>query len=60
MAYAAEAEFGTTFLKGQGSVPIRKALEETKWPQPPTTVQVDNYTETGIANKKSSKNVKGI
>ena len=52
MASVAEAEFGTTFLNGKEAVPIRTTLEEMKWPHPPTPIQVDNSTATGIANKK--------
>ena len=52
VASAAEAEFGTIFLNGQEAVPIRTTLEEIKWSQPPTPVLVENYTATGIANRK--------
>ena len=52
VASAAEAEFGTILLNGQEAVPIRKTLEEMKWTQPPTPIQVDNYTATGISNRQ--------
>ena len=57
VASVAEAEFGTTFLNGQESVPTRTTSDEMKWPQPPTPVQVDNSTETGIANRQIKQKV---
>ena len=50
-ASAAEAEYGALFLNGQSAVPIRTALIEMHHPQPPTLIQVYNYTTAGIANK---------
>ena len=52
MASAAEADFGTTFLNGQEAVTIRTTLEEMRWPQPLTPVQVENYTVTSISNRQ--------
>ena len=36
----------------QEAVPIRTTLEEMKWPQPLTHVQVYNSNTTGISNRK--------
>ena len=44
-------------MNGQESVPIRTTLEEMKWPQPPTPVQVDNSTATGIPNRIIKQNI---
>ena len=52
VASAAETEFGTIYLNGQEAIPMRTTLDKIKWPQPPTPVQVDNYTATGISNRK--------
>ena len=49
---AAETEFGTVFINAKEAVPIRTALEETRWPQLPTPVQVDSTTADGIANRQ--------
>ena len=38
-------------LNGQAAVPIRTTLIEMHHPQPPTLIQVDNYTAVGIAIK---------
>ena len=51
MASAAEAEYCALFLNGQSAVPIRTTLVEMHHPQPPTPIQVDNYTAVGISNK---------
>ena len=55
MASAAEEEYGALFLNGQAAVPIRTTLIEMHHPQPPTPIQVDNYTTVGIANKSIKK-----
>ena len=52
MASEAEEEYGTLFLNGQATVPIRKTLIEMHHLQPPTLIQVDNSTAVGIANKR--------
>ena len=52
MASSAEADFGTTFLNDQEAVTIRTTLEEMRWPQPLTPVQVENYTVTSISNRQ--------
>ena len=55
VASVVQAEFGTIFLNGQKAVPIRKKLEEMKWPQPSPPIEVKNSTATGIPADKSSK-----
>jgi hypothetical protein len=49
-ASAAEAETAGLFYNGQEAEPIRVALEEMGWPQPPTPITTDNQTACGIAN----------
>ena len=50
VASAAEAEFAALFHNGQDAYPLRVALEEMKHPQPPTPMQTDNSTASGLAN----------
>jgi hypothetical protein len=50
MASAAEAELGALFVNAQQAVILRTALCELGHPQPPTPIQADNATATGIAN----------
>jgi len=50
VASAAEAELGALFLNAQAICPIRVALEELGHPQPPTPLQTDNNTASGIVN----------
>ena len=51
MSSAAEAELGALFLNAKEEVPIHTTLIEMNWPQPPTPIQVDNFTALGIANQ---------
>ena len=51
MSSAAESELGALFLNAKEAVPIRTTLIEMNWPQPPTTIQLDNSTAVGIANQ---------
>ena len=51
MASAVEVELGAIFFNGQDAIPIRTTLDEMDHPQPPTSIQVDNTTAVGIANK---------
>ena len=51
MASASEAEYGALFLNGQAAVRIITTLIETHHPQPPTLIQVENFTAVGISNK---------
>jgi len=50
VASAAEAELGALFLNAQDICPIRVALAELGHPQPPTPLQTDNNTASGIVN----------
>jgi len=50
LASAAEAELGTLFYNCQDACSIRTALEEMGHPQPPTPIQTDNSTATGIVH----------
>ena len=47
---AAEAELAALFHNGKEACPLRVCLEELGHPQPPTPIQSDNSTATGIAN----------
>jgi len=50
MASAAEAELGALFNNAQQATILRTTLMELGHPQPPTPMQADNSTATGIAN----------
>jgi hypothetical protein len=47
---AAEAELGGVFHNAKEACPLRTCLEELGHPQPPTPIQTDNSTASGIAN----------
>ena len=49
-ASAAEAELGAFYLNMKQGRIIRLALEEMGHPQPPTPINCDNLTTTGIVN----------
>jgi hypothetical protein len=51
MSSAAEAETGALFINGKEAIPLRQTLIELNHPQPPTPIQTDNSTATGIVNK---------
>jgi hypothetical protein len=48
MSSAAEAETGALFINGKEAIPLRQTLIELNHPQPPTPIQTDNSTATGI------------
>ena len=50
MSSAAEAELGALFVTAKEMVPMRQALAEMGWPQPPSPVQTDNSTAAGVVN----------
>lgn len=50
MASAAEAEVGALHMNAQAAAPLRVALEELGFPQPPTPMKVDDTTANGIIN----------
>ena len=41
MSSAAEAELGAIFITAKELVPIRQALTDMGWPQPPTPIQTE-------------------
>ena len=47
---AAEAELGALYLNVKQGRIIRLALEEMGHPQPPTPINCDNLTTTGVVN----------
>jgi hypothetical protein len=50
MASASEAEFGALFVNGKEATVLRQTLTDMGWPQPPTPIQTDNSTASGIIN----------
>ena len=50
LSSAAEAELGALFYNAKNACPIRVTLEELGHPQPPTPLQTDNNTASGIIN----------
>ena len=47
---ASEAECRSTFINCKANIPLRIKLEEMVHPQPPTPVQIENFTTEGIIN----------
>ena len=56
MSAASEAKCGAIFINYKAAVPLRITLEEMGHPQPPTSVQIDNFTIEGIMNSAMQKN----
>jgi hypothetical protein len=52
MSLAAEAECGALFNNTKDGVALRNTLAKMGHPQPPTPVQVDNFTTHGFATKQ--------
>jgi hypothetical protein len=50
LSSATEAELASLFHNGKEACPIRIILEELGHPQPPTPLQTDNSTASGISN----------
>jgi hypothetical protein len=50
MSSVAEAELGALFVNAKDGTVLAMALTEMGWPQPPTPIQTDNSTASGIAN----------
>jgi hypothetical protein len=50
LSSAAEAELASLFHNGKEACPIQIILEELGHPQPPTPLQTDNSTASGISN----------
>ena len=51
MSSAAEAQLYGLFICAKAMIPLRNTLLEMGWPQPPSPVQCDNSTATGVTNK---------
>ena len=51
MSSAAEVELSGLFIWAKAMIPLRNTLMEMGWPQPPSPVQCDNSTSTGVTNK---------
>ena len=56
MSSAAEAELSGLFICAKAMIPLRNTLLEMGWPQPPSPVQCDNSTATGVTNKTMVNN----
>jgi hypothetical protein len=50
MSSAAEAELGALYLNAKETVYLRQILHEIGHPQPPTPIQTDNTTASGVVN----------
>ena len=50
MSSAAEAELGGLFINAREAIPARIVLEEMGHKQPPTPIQTDNSTASGVVN----------
>ena len=48
---SAEAKLSGLFIYAKAMIPLRDTLIEMGWPQPPSPVQCDNSTATGVTNK---------
>ena len=57
MASAAEADLGSLFVNSQDAEPIRTTLFEINHPQPPTPIQVENFTVVEIFNEAIKQRV---
>ena len=51
MYSAAEAKLSGLFICAKAMIPLRNNLIEMGWLQPPSPVQCDNSTATGVTNK---------
>ena len=51
MSSAAEAELSDLFICAKAMIPLRNTLIEMGWPHPPSPVQCDKSTVTGVTNK---------
>ena len=50
MNAASKAECSGLYMNAQEAVPLQITLEELNWPPPPTPLQTDNNTASGIMN----------
>ena len=51
MSSAAETELGALYITAKEMLPIRQTLIEMGWKQPPSLIQTDNLTASGVVNK---------
>jgi hypothetical protein len=52
MSSTAEAELSALFINAKQAIPMRTTLEEFWHKQPPTPIQIDNSTSSGVVNNK--------
>ena len=50
MSSASEAEIGAMFITAQEIIAMRQTLQEMKWPQPKSPLQIDNSAAAGVVN----------
>ena len=50
MSFASEAELGALFITAQEMGATRNTLEEMKWAQPKSPIQIDNFAIAGVVN----------
>ena len=51
MASAAEAEMAALYITAKKMITLFNALIEMGWPQPQSTIQIENSTAVGFTNK---------
>ena len=51
MSSATEDELSGLFIYAKAVIPLSNTLIKMGWPQPPSPVQCDNSTATGVTNK---------
>ena len=51
MSSAAEDKLLGLLISAKAMIPLRNILMELGWPKPPSPVQCDNSTATGVTNK---------
>ena len=55
MSSAAEAKISGLFICAKSMIPLINTLVEMGWPRPPSPVQCNNSTATGVTNKTMVK-----
>lgn len=53
MSSAAKGELASLLVTSKMMAPLKHTWIEMGYPQPPSPLQTDNYTEVGVVNKKS-------
>ena len=51
MSSAARAELAGLFITAKNMIPLFQALIEMAWPQPKSTIKIDNSTAVGVTNR---------